>query len=365
MKVLVTGATAPLGEAAIRTLLAGDEVELVLAVGREVEPALPADPRLVYRAVDLTRPRVLHDLVWGEARERGVDAVVHAMHHRSARDRGAHVHAQNVESARELVRACTDHPTIRSFVYRSFGEVYARRHTTSDLVDEEAPLDFDPAAPQWLRDRVEADLTVCAHYASRGGPGGQRHPGVRIAVLRCAEILAPDAGSQLWDYLRSRVCLRPLGFDPMLNVLSVEDAAAAIAAALRSSAAGVFNIPGCDTLPLSAVIEESGRADLPVPGPLLAPLYGLRRWLAGFEFRYDMNVRRFHFGGVLDGTRARTQLGFLPRTPVRWPRAWWHLLLERLGARDRDGRADAPAPIIRGNESPHEQRESDRVLPTR
>ena len=53
---------------------------------------------------------------------------------------------------RELVLAATDHPTIRRFVYRSFGEVYAHRHTTSDLLDEEAPLDFDPSSPQWLRD---------------------------------------------------------------------------------------------------------------------------------------------------------------------------------------------------------------------
>jgi UDP-glucose 4-epimerase len=323
MKVLVTGATAPLGEALVCSLLADDDVELVLAIGRECAPALPMGPRLVYRTVDLTRPRALHDLVWGEARELGVDAVVHDMLHRSARDRGSRVHAQNVHAARELVLACTDHPTIRRFVYRSYGEVYAFGRPTSDLVDEEAPLDFEPSSPQWLRDRVEADLTVCAHL---GGP-------LRIAVLRCAEILAPGVGSQLWDYLQSRVCLRPLGYDPMLNVLSLPDAVAAIAAALRSPATGVFNIPGRDTLPLSAAIEESGRADIPVPGPLLAPLYGLRRWIAGFEFRYGMNVRRLHFGGVLDGSRARTELGFEPRMPICWPRPWWHLLLERLGAR--------------------------------
>jgi len=339
MKVLVTGATAPLGEALVHHLLAARDVELVLAVGREREPALPVAsrpdrperPRLVYRAVDMTRPRALHDLVWGEARELGIDAVVHDMLHRSAREAGARVHAQNVEAARELVLACTEHPTIRRFVYRSYAEVYALRHTTSDLVDEEAPLDFDPAAPQWLRDRVEADLMVCAHL---GGP-------LRIAVLRCAEILANGVGSQLWDYLQSRVCLRPLGFDPMLNVLSLDDAVAAIAAALRSPATGIFNVPGRDTLPLSAAIEEAGRADIPVPGPLLAPLYGLRRWIAGFEFRYGMNVRRFHFGGVLDGARARTELGFVPRTGVAWPRAWWRLLLERLGAREA-------APLDRG-----------------
>jgi len=284
--------------------------------------ALPADPRLVYRAVDLTRPRALHDLVWGEARHRGVEVVMHGIQHRRVRDRGAPIHAQNVEATRELVLACTDHPTIRRFVYRSFAEVYALNHASSNVLDEESALDFDPRSPQWVRDRIEADLTVCAHL---GGP-------LQVAVLRCAEVFAPDMGSQLWDYLQSRICLRPLGFDPMVNVVSLEDAVAAFVAALYGSATGVFNIPGCDTLPLSRAIAESRRGNIPVPGPLMAPLYGLRHWAAGFEFRYDMNFRRFHFGGVLDGARACAALGYIPRTHVSWPRPWWSVLVERLAA---------------------------------
>jgi len=326
VRVLVTGATTPLGTALVDTLLAARDVELVLAIGLEREPPQPIGPRFLYRAVDLRHPRALHDLLWETARECGIDAVVHGMQHRRSGDRGPRVHAQNVEVTRGLVLGCTDHPTIRRLVYRGFGEVYALR-ATSDLLDEEEPLDFSANAPQWVRDRVEADLTVCAHLAG----------GLQIAVLRCAEILAPNTGSQLWDYLGSRVCLRPFGFDPMLNVLSVEDAVAALVAALRSSEIGVFNIPGCDTLPLTRAIVESLRADIPVPGSLMAPLYGLRRWIAGFDFRYDMNVRRFHFGGVLDGTRARTVLGFTPRTPVRWPRPWWHVLIERLAAERANG----------------------------
>jgi UDP-glucose 4-epimerase len=306
----------------VERLLARRDVELVLATGREREaPAHHGDPRLHYRCVDLTRQRAVHDLVWGDARTLAVDAVVHAMQHRQACDSGRAVHAQNVNATRDLVLACTDHPTIRHFVYRSFAEVYSLRHTTSDLLDEEAPLDFDPASPQWRRDRVEADLTVCSHFALP----------LSIAVLRCAEILAPDCGSQLWDYLSSRVCLRPLGFDPMLNLLSTDDAATACIAALDTSATGIFNICGHDTLPLSCAIENSLRADIPVPGPLMAPFYGLRRRLAGFDFRYDMNVRRFHFGGILDGTRARQVLKYEPKTSVRWPRRWWRTLLERLG----------------------------------
>jgi len=312
MRVLITGATTPVGAALVARLLAQSDVELVLAIGREQEapPMRSLDGgRLHYRQIDLTHQRAVHDLVWGEARSLRVDAIVHGMQHRGVHDTGRGVHAQNVYAARELLLACIDHPTIRRFVYRSFGEVYALRHTTSDLLDEDALLDFEPSSPQWVRDRVEADLTVCAHLASPLG----------IAVLRCAEILAPDCGSQLWDYLGSRVCLRPFGYDPMLNVLSIDDAVTAMMAALTNDAIGVFNIPGADTLPLSVAIRESRRLDVPIPGPLLSPLYDLRRRLAGFEFRYDMNVRRFHFGGMLDGSRAHALLGYVPSVPVQWP----------------------------------------------
>jgi len=317
VRVLVTGATTPLGLAIVDALLATADTELVLAIGRESNPPTPTASRLVYRSADLTHPRVLHDLLWGETRERAIDVVIHAMQHRASGHRGAGVHAQNVDVTRSLVLACEHHPTIRRFVYRSFSEVYALHHTTSNLIDEESPLDFTEYVPQWIRDRVEADVGVCAHLG--GSPS--------IAVLRCAEILAPSSGSQLLDYLQSRVCLRPLGFDPMVNVLSV-----AFVLAARSTATGIFNIPGFDTLPLSSAIAICRRADIPVPGPMMSPLYALRRWVANFEFRYEINAQRFHFGGVLDGTRARTELGYVPHTAVSWPQPWWALLVERLRA---------------------------------
>jgi nucleoside-diphosphate-sugar epimerase len=139
-----------------------------------------------------------------------------------------------------------------------------------------------------------------------------------IAVLRCAEVLACGTGSQLWDYLQSRVCLRPLGFNPMINVLSIADCVAALILAAAAPGSGIYNIPGADTLPLSRITAGCGRADVPVPGPLLSPLYQLRTWTVGLEFRYDLNLRRFHFGGVVDGARARQVLGYQPCHPIRW-----------------------------------------------
>jgi hypothetical protein len=43
-----------------------------------------------------------------------------------------------------------------------------------------------------------------------------------------------------------------------------------------------------------------------------------------------MNLRRFHFGGVLDGRKARERLGYVPTTPVRWPAPWWQTFFERM-----------------------------------
>ena len=307
MNVLVTGVTTPLGIGLVDALVADAKVDHVLAVsGRGF--ATWRDPRVSYRCLDLTHPRAVHDLLWGAGRDLAIDTVIHAMQHRDAQDHGRRVHAQNVEATRELVLGCARHPTIRRLVVRSFAEVYALAHSTPDLIDEDGPLDFDPAAPQWVRDRVEADLVASCTHAGE----------LRVAVLRCAEIFAPMMGSQLWDYLQSRVCLRPAGFDPMLNVLSLADAIAAFIAAAHRPATGAFNIVGYDSLPLSRAIEESGRLGIPVPSPLLAPLYQLRRRIAGFEFRYDLNLRRFHFGGVLDGTRASEHLGYVPHTSVHW-----------------------------------------------
>lgn len=309
MRVLITGATTPLGAAIVRRLVAADDVEHVLEVG--AEPGIADGPRRTYQRVDLGRPREVHDLLHGPVRDRGVDVVIHAALHRRATDEGAQVHASNVDATRALLLGCAELPAVRRFVFVSSAAVYAVRSRAPGLLDEDAALELDPGAPQWIRDRVEADLTVCARM------GLERFG---VIVLRCAELLEHASGSQLWDYLRSRVCLRPLGFDPMLNVLSLDDAADGIVLALRSPASGVYNLAGADTLPLSRLIARWGRRAVALPGPLLHPLYRLRRRATGLDFRYDLNRRRFHLGGIVDDARARRDLGYAPSHPIAWPR---------------------------------------------
>ncbi|MDH5490753.1 MAG: NAD-dependent epimerase/dehydratase family protein [Myxococcales bacterium] len=305
--VLVTGATTPLGLALIEGLLAEPELLPILALGVEPEsslPRLPPSDRLHYRQVDLTRARAVRALLYGEAKELGIHAIAHCARHRRAGDRGRRVYALNVECTRQLLHLAERHPSIRRFVLRSTADVYRVAADQPVLIDEQHPIRISTRMPQWLRDRVEADLLVSTAV-------GQSP--LSIGVLRFAELFAPESGSQLFDFLRPGVCFRPLGYDPMLHVLSLRDAVRALILALRSDAHGIFNIPGRDILPLSACIRLAGRREIVLPGPLLSPIYGLRRFALRAQFSYGMNEGRFHFSGVLDGSRAAEELGFRPR----------------------------------------------------
>jgi nucleoside-diphosphate-sugar epimerase len=311
--VLVTGADAPLGERLVRTLLGDPNVSRVLAVGgRPMEEALPFqdERRLTYLSVDLTRERRVRELLFGPARDLGIEVVVHTSMGGSALERGKAVHRANVDATRDLLALCERHPTIRTFVLRSYGEVYQVQADLPVLIGEDHPINLSPNSPQYVRDRVEADLHACVRMGLSP---------LRILVLRCAEVLAPGTGSQLFDYLASPICLRPIGYDPMLNVLSVSDLVAALSKAVHAEEQGVFNIPGYDTLPLSACIRRWGRTAIPVPGAWMTPLYRWRRKLRGHDFSYGMNRRRFHYSGVLDGQRARDVLGYEAATPIDWP----------------------------------------------
>jgi nucleoside-diphosphate-sugar epimerase len=299
---LVTGATTPLGRRLCAALLGRGVSVLAVALEDERAARFLVPEEAAYAHVDLERPRDLHDAIYGPVREREVDTVFHLATHRRLGIKGAR--ALNVEALRNLLACCDGHPTIGRVIYRSYAEVYRVEQQLPSVIDEAHPLELAPDEPQWLRDRVEADMLACARMGMAK---------LEVVVLRMADLFAAQSGSQLYDYVRSAVCLRPLGFDPMINVLSLDDAAdALVCAGAKEQVQGVFNVPGKDTLPLSAAIRACKRLDLPLPGPILAPLYALRRRAIGTEFSYRLNKGRMHFPAILDGGRAKEALAYVP-----------------------------------------------------
>lgn len=310
--VLITGADTPIGERLARGLLTDSRVDRVLAVtgGEASHHPLADNPRLHTVQVDLVKSRRVRELLFGAARDLGVHVVVHLAMHRSPQARGSRAHAFNVEALRGIIALAERHPTIERLVIRSDAAVYRSRRDLPVLIGEDHPLNIGVDVPQWVRDRVEADVTASARMGLSP---------LQITVLRTAEVLAPGTGSQVFDWLESPVAFRPAGFDPMINLLSLDDITGALSKAVFSDAQGAFNIPGADTLPLSACVRAWGRLGIPTPELLLGPLYHLRSRISGRDFDYGINRSRFHFSGVLDGTRARDVLRYVPSRPIEWP----------------------------------------------
>jgi len=310
--VMVTGACTPTGERLVRALLEDSRVEHVIAGSTLDSLAFPIrpSPRLTVVPLNMAKLREVRNTLWGPVVKRGVDVVVHTGMQTDARARGSRVHAQNVESLRTIIEHTGRHPTIKRLILHSDAAVYQVQRDLPALIEENHPLNMAGNAPQWVRDRVEADITACTHMGLSA---------LEIVVLRTAEVLGPGTGSQLFDYLESPICLRPAGYDPMINVLTITDCVIAMQRAVHGQGQGTYNIPGADTLPLSSCIQRWGRIGVPVPSTWMTPFYRWRHILTGHDFRYGMNRRRFHYSGVLDGTRAREELGYVPCHPVDWP----------------------------------------------
>ena len=310
-RVLITGASTSLGEVLIDRLLNDYMVECIFALCEKNYPlSIQENDRLKVFEISMRKQRRVNNLLFGPAKEAKIDTLVHTAKVQSSYKRGAAVHHYNVGVLRSMLDVAERHPTIKRMILCSGAEVYQVQRDLPSLIAEQHPLNMNEGAPQWICDRVEADVMACTRMGLSN---------LKIAVLRMAEILAPGAGSQFFDYLQTPVCLCPIGFDPMLNFLTLDDAAAALQKSIHAQEHGIFNIPGADTLPLSSVIAKWGRIGLPVPNFIAHQSYRVRRMLRRGEFRYGMNRRRFHFTGILDGRRAEEILGYIPSHPINWP----------------------------------------------
>jgi UDP-glucose 4-epimerase len=252
----------------------------------------------------------MKSLLFGPARQEQIETVIHLATHRSTYQQ-ARSHQLNVDTVRQMLDLLEQHPSIRHLVYKSWGEIYQIRGNLPTIINESHPINMSRHSSRWVRDRVEADLTLCSRMNLSN---------LTITILRCSECLAPGCGSQLFHYLQSSLCLVPLGFDPMINVLSLEDLTTVLTLASQTNKAGVFNIPGKDSLPLTVIIHNIGRQGVPLPGPGIRLIDDVKRRLFRPEYSYFINQNRFHFGFIMSGQRARDKLGYRPQHGIDWNR---------------------------------------------
>jgi UDP-glucose 4-epimerase len=137
-----------------------------------------------------------------------------------------------------------------------------------------------------------------------------------VTVLRLSPILGPTMDNYVARWLSRRLVPTVMGHDPLVQFLHEVDAIAALKLAIDCDAPGAFNIAGEGVLPISTVVKLAGRIGLPIPYSLFRRLAGLL-WVAQLSEAPPAFVAALRYLCVVDGTRARSELGFRPLYSTR------------------------------------------------
>jgi UDP-glucose 4-epimerase len=258
-KVLITGIAGGQGRLLTRRLRENFEVCGVdLAEWRGAPRGVP-----VHR-VDV-RKKKFEDVIRTEM----PSAIVHMGFIRHFRKTDQERYDVNVRGTKQLLDHCVHHG-VQNLVILSSSYVYGAAPENPYYMNEDAPLAASRSYPD-IRDLVEVDTLASAFL--------WRYPHIRTCVLRPVNVLGHYVHSMIGRYLAEAQVPTVMGFDPMMQFIHEQDVSEAIALTLERGLQGVFNVAGAGEVPLHTAIRETGGRAIPLPEPLMRPLFDrLFRW---------------------------------------------------------------------------------------
>jgi UDP-glucose 4-epimerase len=295
--VVITGISGRLGRIVARRLH-HDIGWRIVGLDRRPMPGRPKD--IEHHQVDL-RSKAARDVFRGGS----VDALVHLGVMHDPRARPAELYSWNIAGTTKLLEYCQAY-RVPKVVLLSSANVYGPRPDNPQFLTEDAPMLAAQRFPQ-MRDLVEIDHLVSTFL--------WRARDVETVILRPVHIVGPVHNAPS-NFLRNPRPFVLLGFDPMVQLIHVQDVAEAIVLALAPGRRGIYNLTGPGELPLSAILRELGRQPRPIPhvvaGPILQAAFSLG--LSSFPVA-ELDFIRYVC--MVDGRRAVAELGFHPRFGLR------------------------------------------------
>ncbi len=316
--VLITGVTGTVGSRLAEALYYDKNVGMIIGVALGAKPYYFNQfdtSRFRYKNLNILKQRDLTNLfLAGDFKEARINTVVHlAFLNRivSGSKEKKSFNALNVEGTRNLLEKCIESGSVTKFIFKSSDVVYKIRPHNPIYLDENADLNFDTDVDPWIKDRVDADMICQSKLDNRK---------VNIVILRFSNIIGRMVSSQMNAFFDSPINFRALGFNPLINLIHMEDVIQAIQLAIQKNVKGVFNIAGADTAPISTFAEINRSRMVSLPEPLLKPSNALLRRLGLTRYYYSVDADRLKYSVLLDTRKAQKMLGFRPRSHVYFER---------------------------------------------
>lgn len=308
--VAITGARGLIGSRLLRRLDEDDACRRIVLF--DLAPPKARSRKVVFHRIDLTDPLASKRIVDALEQERP-SAVVHlASLQHPTRSRGYAHELESVGTVR-LLHALEEHARTASsapaLVAGGTTFAYGAAPDNPNFLREEDPLRGRPGYA-FVEEKVSVDRHLRAH-ADRSG-----HP---VTMLRFAPILDASGRSFAARYFGLSPVPTVLGFNPLIQLLSVDDAVEAVRLALadrRRHGYRVYNVAGAGVVPLLAAIRLAERTSVPLPalvaGPLLDALFQ-----SGAAIAPGAQLDYLKYLFVADTERAHRELGFRPRLTTR------------------------------------------------
>ncbi|HYR56482.1 MAG TPA: SDR family oxidoreductase [Myxococcaceae bacterium] len=294
--VVVTGISGNLGRSLAKLL---HKRERIIGIDRRPFPGKPKDIEMYQ--LDL-RKRKAEDVF----RRNDVQAVIHMGIMHDPRMNEEEHHSFNVVGTTRILEYCARYG-VKKVIMLSSANVYGPSPDNSNFLTEDAPL---MAASRFseVRDLTEVDMLAYGFF--------WKHPDIQTVILRPVHIIGPNIKNAPSNYLRLKYPWVLAGFDPIVQLIHVDDAARAMIEALRPEAKGVYNVVGPGEVPLSSIFRELGRTVLPVPHLVARPLLELmfKYHLASFP---PPELDHIQFLCAVDGSRWAKDLGWKPSFSMR------------------------------------------------
>ncbi len=294
--VVLTGISGNLGRCVVKLL---HKDERIIGIDRRPFVGKPKDVEMFQG--DL-RKKKIEDVF----KRNPVKAIIHMGILHDPRMSADDHHSFNVLGTTRILD-CAARFGVKKLVVLSSADVYGPSPENSNFLKEDAPLMAASRFPN-VRDLIEVDMLAHGFF--------WRQPSVETVVLRPVHIVGPTIKNAPSNYLRNKRPWKLAGFDPMVQLIHMEDVARAMIEALKEGRKGVYNIVGPGGVPLSALFRELGHHPLPIPHPIARPLLSalFRYRLASFP---PEELDHIQFLGMVDGARWTSETQWQPIHTIR------------------------------------------------
>jgi UDP-glucose 4-epimerase len=301
-RILVTGAAGYLGSELVKSLARqrqdpGSSLVVASDVREMARDALPAG--VVFVRHDVRSPGLGAVL-----QQHRIDTVVHlaAIVTPGARSNRALEYAVDVGGTRNVLDACVA-AGVRQLVVTSSGAAYGYHADNPAWLTEDDPLRGNEAFAYSHHKRLVEEMLAAAR---------REHPQLRQVVFRVGTILGTTTRNQITALFDKPRLIALRGSRSPFVFIWDQDVVGAIEHAIRTDAAGIYNVAGDGALSIQEIAARLGKPCLTLPPAALrlalAVLHPLRLSRYGPE-----QVDFLRYRPVLDNRRLKEQLGYRPR----------------------------------------------------